>query len=358
MSGRIEPGRPAVDGLEIADLDEAVEHASPALPALKGASVFVTGGTGFLGRWLLAVLSRANATRGLGSALTVLTRDPDGFRRRWPQLASDPALQLVEGDVRDFVFPAGRFTHLIHGAADTSAAADSRPLELIDSIVGGTRRAFEFASNAGVGRALLLSSGAIYGAQPADLPLLPEGFTGACPPTDRRSVYGQAKRMAEQLACLYSVEFGLPAVIARGFAFVGSGLPLDGHFAIGNFIGDALAGREILVKGDGAPVRSYLYAGDAAAWMLRLLVQGQAGAAYNLGSDRAISIGELAGLVARLFPPARGLRIEGRSEPGAPRLRYVPSIDRAHKELGLEVWTALEEAIRRTGRWAAGRPTH
>ncbi|MEJ2626844.1 MAG: NAD(P)-dependent oxidoreductase, partial [Pseudolabrys sp.] len=141
-------------------MDDAVAHAGPALARLAGASLFITGGTGFIGRWLLAVLARANATRDLGTTITVLTRSRAGFARHYPELESDAAIRCVEGDVRTFDFPAGRFSHVIHGATDTSVEADRQPLQLIDTIVNGTRRVLEFASAAGAQRVLLLSSGA------------------------------------------------------------------------------------------------------------------------------------------------------------------------------------------------------
>lgn len=331
-------------GIETRDLDAAIGHCRPALEILRGARLFVTGGTGFFGRWLLAVLARAHEAYDISA--TVLTRDPDAFRNACPDLADHPAIALVRGDVRWFEFPKGRFTHVVHAATDTSAAADADAANLIDSIVGGTARVLEFASAAGASRLLYVSSGAVYGPQPADLERIPEAYAGAGDPLDPRQAYGQAKRMAEQMCACASTRGALQVVVARAFAFVGPGLPLDGHFAVGNFIRDAVAGREIVVSGDGTPLRAYLYAGDLSAWLLTLLTQGEAGTAYNVGSDEAVSIADLAQRVARLAPGA-GVTIKGAPTPGAPRARYVPAIDKARK-LGLDVWTSLDEAILRT----------
>jgi dTDP-glucose 4,6-dehydratase len=184
---------------------------------------------------------------------------------------------------------------------------------------------------------------------------VPETYPGAGDPLDPRSAYGQAKRMAEQMCSCAAVGSRLEPVIARAFAFVGPGLPLDGHFAIGNFIRDALADAPIVVGGDGTPLRSYLYAGDLAAWLVTLLAQGEAGTAYNVGSDEAVSIADLAGLVARTLPSATGVTIRGTAAAGAHRSRYVPSIARA-QSLGLAAWTPLDEAIRRTAAHAAAAP--
>ena len=334
------------------DLDEAVAHAKPALTNLAGASLFITGGTGFIGRWLLAVLARANATQDLNLTVTVLTRSPAAFAQRYPQLAADPAIRWLEGDVRSFDFPEGRYSHVIHGATDTSADADRDALQLIDTIVNGTRRVLEFSRAAGVRRVLLLSSGAVYGSQPSHIDAIPEDYAGACATTDRRAAYGQGKRLAEQLGTIFHNDFDLDVVIGRLFAFVGPGMPLDAHFAIGNFIRDAAGGREIVITSDGSPVRSYLYAGDLAAWLLRLLVAGRAGAVYNVGSDAALSLADLAALVARSVPGAQGYAIKGAPRTDGFHARYVPAIARARDELGLDVWTPLDEAIRRTARWA------
>ncbi len=337
---------------EVADLDECLVRAEPALERLSGASLFLTGGTGFIGQWLLAMFGRANETRELGLEITVLTRSAARFFADRPDLAFGRSLRFVEGDVRFFEFPKGRFTHVIHAAADTSMAAESRPLELVDTIVAGTRRVLEFALLAGVDRVLTITSGAVYGPLPLEISAVSEDYLGAGATTERQSAYGQAKRLAEQLATIYGTESGLRTVIARAFAFVGPRLPLDAHFAIGNFIRDAVHGRTVVVNGDGSPLRSYLYAGDLAAWLVRLLVDGEPGRAYNVGSDRLISIGDLAALVSATIPRSPGFKIEGSSQTGGLRSRYVPSIARARAELGLDVWTPLDEAIRRTARWA------
>ncbi|MFV0280219.1 MAG: NAD-dependent epimerase/dehydratase family protein [Rhodoblastus sp.] len=337
------------DGCARRDLDLALSRCGPAFERLRDAHIFITGGTGFFGRWLLALVAYAHAQYGVRA--TVLTRSVERAQRDLPELANHESVALVQGDVRYFEFPKGRFTHIVHAAADTSVAADRDPATLIDTIVGGTRRVLEFAASAGALRLLYVSSGAIYGAQPADLAHIPETWTGAPDPLDPRSAYGQAKRLAEQMCVCAAAQGKFAPVIARAFAFAGPGLPLDGHFAVGNFIRDALAGRDIVVSGDGTPLRSYLYAGDLAAWLVTLLARGEANRAYNVGSDAAISIADLARRVADLAPQNTGVEIRGKAAPGAPRARYIPSIEAA-RNLGLDAWTPLDAAIEATMRFA------
>ena len=136
-------------------------------------------------------------------------------------------------------------------------------------------------------------------------------------------------------------------VIARCFAFVGPYLPLDAHFAAGNFIRDALAGRPIVIRGDGRPYRSYLYASDLVKWLWTLLDRGEAGRVYHVGSGRAVSIAELARIAAGLVEPALPVEVLSPAGEGLPP-RYVPDISRARRELELRVETDLEEALRLT----------
>jgi UDP-glucuronate decarboxylase len=160
---------------------------------------------------------------------------------------------------------------------------------------------------------------------------------------------GQAKRAAEHLCALVGEQHGLETVVARCFAFVGPDLPLDAHFAIGNFIRDALTTDAITVSGDGTPLRTYLDQSDLAHWLFTLLEHGRSGLAYNVGSDEVISIAELAHLVRDVLAPEKPVHILGKPDARAARNRYVPDIRKAQQQLGLSVTVPLADAIRRTG---------
>jgi nucleoside-diphosphate-sugar epimerase len=130
-------------------------------------------------------------------------------------------------------------------------------------------------------------------------------------------------------------------------------MPLDWHFAIGNFIGDALARGPIRLSGDGSPFRSYLYAADLAIWLWTMLANGAPGRAYNVGSERSMSLWDVARSVSTTLREAgAGAPMRTREpDPAAPPSRYVPSTRRAREELGLDEWIGLEDAVRRTYAW-------
>lgn len=330
------------------DLDHVVERAEGPLRELDGARIFLTGGAGFFGRWLLESIHHATVRLGIRPQLVVLTRTRQGFAERLPHLSAAPWLELLPGDMGAFEFPRGTFDAVLHAATEPAGPA---PAELFSRNVLGTRRVLDLAIASGAGRFLLTSSGAAYGPQPATETHVSEAQATAPSTADPASAYGQSKRASEFLAAALGAQHGFAAVVARCFAFVGPGLPLDTNYAIGNFIGDALAGRAIRVGGDGTPRRAYLYAADLAAWLWTLLVRGRPGVTYNVGAEGDLSIADLARLVALEVRPGTAVEIAGTPTPGQPPSRYVPSSRLAREELGLEAWVALPEAIRRTAAW-------
>jgi dTDP-glucose 4,6-dehydratase len=339
-----------------ADLDHVLEHTRPLWEEARGARIFITGGTGFIGCWLLESFARANERLALGAEALVLTRNPAAFARKAPHLANRADIRFHSGDARDFAFPAGRFSHVIHAATEASAQLnEEQPALMLETIVAGTRRALDFSARCGGQRFLLTSSGAVYGRQPPALTHLAEDYAGGPDVSNPQSAYGEGKRVSELLCAIQARQHGLEVKIARCFAFVGPYLPLEAHFAIGNFIRDAMAGGPIKVNGDGTPFRSYLYAADLAIWLWTILFKGASNRPYNVGSRQEVSIAETAAAVSGALPGKAPVVIAQKPVPGRPAERYVPETARAEQELGLRQWVALEEAIRRTAQWHKGR---
>ncbi|HEX3967000.1 MAG TPA: NAD-dependent epimerase/dehydratase family protein [Edaphobacter sp.] len=338
--------------LPAADLDHILNETRPLWEEMRNRRIFITGGTGFFGCWLLESFSHINRSLNLNARATVLTRDPAAFEKKCPHLATDPALAFHAGDVRDFSFPDGDFEYTIHAATEASAKqAAEKPLDMLTTIIDGTERVLEFAATGGTRKLLLTSSGAIYGKQPADLTHISEDYLGGPDPLDRVSVYAEGKRISEQMCALQSMNNAIDIKIARCFAFVGPHLPLDAHFAIGNFIGDVLAGRPIKISGDGTARRSYLYASDLAIWLWTMLFRAPSLVAINVGSAEDLSIFEVAQAVVQSLGAASEIHVAKSSASGVPVARYVPLVDRAKTMLGLNQTVSLQEAVRRTAQW-------
>lgn len=339
--------------LSQADLDHTHGVVGQRWMGLKDGHVFLTGGTGFVGKWLLATLLDTNRRLGLGCRVTVLTRNPVHFDAHAPHLARAPGVELLEGDVRQLAPTGKRYTHVIHAATD--ASYDVAPLEMFDTCVEGTRRVLSIAAESRARSVLLVSSGAVYGQQPAHLMRMREDFAGTPEPLQTMSAYAAGKRAAEWVAHAFAKERGLNLKTARCFAFVGPYLPLDKHYAIGNFLRDAMAHRPIVIQGDGTPMRSYLHAADMAAWLWIILLFGQAQGIYNVGGDEAVSILQLAQKVLAAVGSGSTIEVLKVAPAGAAPNRYLPDTTVIRSELQLERSLPLDESIRRTATWHANQ---
>ncbi|WP_043640915.1 NAD-dependent epimerase/dehydratase family protein, partial [Desulfovibrio sp. TomC] len=248
----------------------------------------------------------------------------------------------------NFDFPTQPVDYIIHAAAEASAALNhDAPLVMFDTIVEGTRRVLEYAQRSQTRRLLCVSSGAVYGRQPEDMVSMAETFEGRPDPLVSGNAYGMGKCVAEFMCATIAAQGRLVIPIARPFAFLGPFLPLDRHFAAGNFLADVLRGGPIRIQGDGTPYRSYMYPTDLVEWLFTILLRGASGRAYNVGSDEAVSIGELAAVMAEI---AGGIVVTTAKQPDPSRLpsRYVPNIDRSRQELGLYVRVDLRQAVNRS----------
>ena len=299
--------------------------------------IFVTGGTGFFGKSMLDYLRRHPGCRP-ESVWTILTRSPERFVAANAKLLDqDRRISLVTGDVRDFRVE-GAYDEIIHAA--TAAVTTLADDEMLSTIVEGTRHVIEFAKACGARKLLFTSSGAVYGPRTERV-----DETAECRPA---TAYGRGKLAAERMLAAS----GLDVTVARCFAFVGPHLNRGIHYAIGNFLRDTLAGDPIVIQGDGTAFRSYLYADDLVEWLFALLERGAPGRAYNVGSERAVSIRALAETVRQALGGRGDIVVRGRADPAARPSVYVPSTLRARQELGLAERVGLEQAVR----LSAGRP--
>lgn len=306
--------------------------------------LFMTGATGFFGKSILQWLIDHPLFFGDSLHLTLLSRNPHSFLEGYPQFRQLKNLSFIEGDIRTFSFPKQNFDTIIHAATPASAKLEADdPDEMLSIIVDGTRHVLDFAKHCECKRLLLTSSGAVYGVQPPEVSYISESF-----PCNPVTAYGKGKLVAENLCIEAGEKHGFAALLPRCFAFVGPYLPLDLHFAIGNFIRDCLSNRPIIINGDGTPLRSYLFADDLVTWLFKILLQGEHGRAYNVGSEQALSIVELANLVRRCAGTPNEIIVRQPPVNEVLPARYIPSTARAQRELGLTQTIEAEEAIRQT----------
>lgn len=298
--------------------------------------VFITGGTGFFGKSILDYLKRHPEFMS-DVEWTILTRNSLAFLANNGYLVDQArTFNFWNGDVRTFVFPENvHFDAIIHAASVLNPAADET--EILSAAVEGTQHVIDFAKAIGCPKILYTSSGAVYGPQ-----WEPSSEETPVNPT---TPYARGKIASER----FLLESGLDVKIARCFAFVGKYLDRGIYYAIGNFIQDCLDGKPMVIKGDGTPFRSYLYADDLVEWLFSILARGESGRPYNVGSDEAVSIRELAECVKDALGVKNKISVLGTPQSAPPSV-YVPVVSRIERELGVRQRVPLLEAIRRSAR--------
>lgn len=333
--------------LPVEDLEHVLYNTQDIWESFREKSIFLTGGTGFFGKWLLETFIYANEKLGLNAKLTTLTRNPESFLQEFPFYNNYPnTVNFVKGDILSFDFNLNEKYHfIIHAATEASdSLIRLNPLLMLDTITIGTRRVLDFAITQPIESFLFVSSGAIYGKQPLHVSHIEENDFFKVEINKSKSAYAEGKRIAELYCSTYFEKYNLPIRIARCFAFVGPYLPLNTHFAIGNFINNALNNDDIIIKGDGSTKRSYMYASDLVAWLWTILLKGEINQPYNVGSDDSISIKELAQLIKDLLKLDLEINV---LELTKQTDYYCPNISKA-KKLNLNLLITKEQAILKT----------
>ena len=322
------------------------------LKLVVDSNLLITGASGFVGKWLtLSWLSARQELNGNGR-LMVVARNIGELRKLCSIYGATNEVIYIESDIRDFEIPT-EFTpeYVIHAATPASESLNNQqPEEMMSIIIEGQRNILNESIRSGVGKFLFLSSGAVYGKQPVDVQYVTEDYGGGPLPTDVRSAYHEGKRVAELMGNIRAANNKLSFVTGRLFAFLAPYLPLNTHFAAGNFLLDGMTGRDISVHSDGQSIRSYQYGSDLCVFLWALLIRGRTGEAYNVGSDEAVSISNLAHQIQSTLSTASKVEILGDID-SSTHTRYVPSIEKIKTELLVSNVLDLQSSIARTAKW-------
>ncbi|NBQ55728.1 MAG: NAD(P)-dependent oxidoreductase [Verrucomicrobia bacterium] len=305
---------------------------------LRGKNVFLTGGSGFFGSWLLETLLFSQDRLGLGVKVWALSRDPKLFRERLPYLAGHSSVHLAGGGVEGFDFPREKMNFVIHSMVPDPGM----PLPEMEAwFEAGTARLLELAARDKCDGFLLCSTGAVYQTQGRPLreedPLIP---------LDAPLSYGRIRRQVEDQCREACSARGLPLKIARGFAFAGPRLSQNAGFALVDFLKDAAVGKNIMVKGTGEPVRSYLYASDMAVWLWKILLTEQETIEFNVGSEEGIRLVELAKRIADFA--RRKVEVLGEPSSGAVQNEvYIPAVQKVRESLDTPAILSLDRILKK-----------
>ena len=314
---------------------------------LLNKSILITGATGFIGRNVLdrLVQTRSYVAGNLDIYVVCRNPSPDNYRE-----FSRDHIHLVKWDINESLQTSiSEIDYVMHLASENNLIdSPNKSSKIVRTSVQGTQNVIEASIALNASRFLLASSGAIYPqAQYQNLPTTESQYDPSAN-YESENPYTFGKRQAEKICLAAESTNDINVVIARLFTFVGPHLVLDGHYAIGNFLRDCMSGRPVTISGSSDTVRSYQYSEDTATWLLTILLTGVSRTAYNVGSDHAVTIHELALTVAEICGNKHKVVLSPQLSVGSKPSFYIPNIGLAKSQLHLTNTVPLESAIART----------
>lgn len=320
--------------------------------SLHNQTILVTGGTGFIGKWIAEMVSFVNESQNFNIKLYLLSRDVQQFEVEVPHLANKEFIKLIQQDVRNIHDLPADVNYIIHAAGSPDNREHvSQPLRTLDTFCKGTNAVLDAAARLPQLKKIVhISSHQIYGQNDSESSIS-ESFNGKLESNSITFTYAESKRVGETICAIYRSQLKLPITIMRPFAFIGPYHDLEKPWALNNFIRDGILGGPIRILGNGLTVRSYLYASDMAFWILKALADGKSGETYNLGSSEAISLEDLANKISDSI--GGGIEILSRSskENYNHISQLVPNTSKIVKALDVKETYNLDTAIKRTIVW-------
>lgn len=310
------------------DFDYIVGTCAREMSQLAGKSLLVTGGSGFVGRYVVESVIRFNEISGSSRCnLTLITRQPGLLQQRYQaQIEAGDIMVRQWGEAHAVDLGEGRWDYVVHAASPSDPELVMRdPYGSLRAIVNMSASISQVARESQVRRAVLLSSGAVYGEQPADMAEIPEEYCGGPDISQATSSYGEGKRLSEML---FRVA-GIDQRTARVFSLTGPYQDQKASFAVPDLVQQAVDKGFLQLTGDGSAVRSYCYAADLAVFLFKVLLGDPARDVYNVGCrEGTATIGEVADAVAAIFGGLEVRKAPQADGVSAHRSRYVPRLDR------------------------------
>lgn len=318
--------------------------------------IAIIGGTGFVGTWISEMVAVLNDEFGSQICLDLIGRSVNAWAADHSDLATRSDIHLKALDVRSpFELPHD-VTLVLYaaGIADPRIHA-TEPFRVHETALLGMMHTLAATARLELlHRFVNISSGLVLGGA-AQRQAMGESDIGWLDFTRVHNVYAESRRAAESLVSAFASQWRIPVTTARAFTFVGPFQALDAPWALNNFVRDALAGQDIRLHGDGTTRRSYLYGSDVAAWLLRMLIEGEDFAVYNLGGGTPISHSELAELVVERTVPKPRLVLKGQQSEHGRGNDFFPDLQAVYSRLGLRQAFDISQSIERTLQWHAYR---
>jgi UDP-glucuronate decarboxylase len=335
---------------DIAGIDSKL----PDWQRFSGKTILISGANGFIPAYFVYYFLFLNDSKKINCKVIGIVRDKEKAKRKFKTLLDREDFDLIVADLNEPLSFKEHVDFIIHAASQASPKYYGvDPVGTANTNIFGTANLLKIADESKVESFLFLSGGEIYGQlSPEQIPTQEDQY-GYLDPLSVRSCYAESKRMGENLCACWHFQKGVPAKIARLYHTYGPGLRLDDGRVYADFLSDVVNKRDIVMKSDGEARRMFCYISDAVEALLRILLLGENGQAYNVANtDAEMSILELANVISQIDPDGRikVIRKDSASDPGyikSPQHGHYPDINRI-KKLGWKPEITVREGFSRT----------
>lgn len=333
------------------DCERVYSQAQDKFKGLSNSSILVTGGSGFLGCWVIEFIHYLNKYQNMNIEIFCLDRNTENIEMHLNHIKDQKNFNLIQSDIRGITDLPGDINYIIHGASSPDTRAhSSNPIDVMTSIAGGTASILHSANRLSkLVKFVNVSSSAVYD-EGTDLSIS-EDSPGLSLELKSNNAHSEAKRYAEMLCTAARSEARMPVTSIRPFTFCGAFQAMDSPWALNNFINDVFSKRPIRILGDGNTIRSYMYGADLAAWVLIIMNNSKNGTVYNVGSNTGYTLSEIAEKVSKNSNNSSEIILNSSLTGSLANRSLVPNTDKAEKELGLSQYTDIDTAIERTMAW-------
>lgn len=258
--------------------------------------ILITGGTGYIGSYLIRTLIKLNDLYGLNINVYGMARN----KNKVESLDFSSKIHWIYASLSEPIVETEKFDYIIHTASPTdSAYFIERPVELINDTINGLNNLMKIAVNSKVESMVFLSSLEVYGICTKDISISEDDYY-SINPTNVRNSYSEGKKILECLCCSYSSEYNVPVKIVRLAQSFGPGIDKSDRRVFSQFANSIINKQNIILASKGETKRSYCSITDAIIGIFTVLLNGDNGQAYNLASDNSyLSIYELAKLFSK-----------------------------------------------------------
>lgn len=338
------------------DIKKIAEDLRGDVRKLEGKKIFISGGSGFLGKYFLQTFWYLN-THILATKCQVISVDNyiTGTKGTDFDLAKDKNFTFIQHDVRKEFIYDGKVDYVVHAAGIASPVYYMKyPLETLEVATRGTQNMLDFAKKKKTKSFLFFSSSEIYGDPDPNFVPTPETYPGNVSCIGPRACYDESKRLGETLCMVYHRLYNLPVKIVRPFNVYGPGMKPDDYRVIPRFLTSALKKESLPVYAGGNQTRTFCYISDAITAFIKILVSDKNGEVYNVGSDdNEVNMMTLGKMVSDLF---KG-KVEAKSVdypetyPRADPMRRCPDLTKIRSFFNYKPKVVLKEGLKRTLTW-------